>query len=370
MAHVCVIGTRGVPSFVGGIETICENLYPTIVGQHQDHRVTILGRLPFEGQTTYSFKGVEVRVLKAPSIKGLETFIHTFIALIYARLKLHPKIVHLHGIGPGFFSFLSRLFGFKTVVTHHSPDYKRPKWRWYGKWILMAGELNTVIFANKVICVSNSLKNDLDKRFSFLKGKRTTIRNAGSLIAHENWPDDKQLLESLNLKPNQYILAVGRLDKTKGFDDLIHAYEASDLTNTKLVIVGSNYEQDDYVLALMQNESERIIFAGTRTGGELVTLYKNASILVNPSYMEGFCLVVAEALSVCLPIIASDIGAHREFELEDACYFTKGDVDALTKKLNTKDYSLFRCRNAEELQSSNTWQLNVDRHVSLYNSLL
>ena len=158
MAHVCVIGTRGVPSFVGGIETICENLYPTIVGQHQDHRVTILGRLPFEGQTTYSFKGVEVRVLKAPSIKGLETFIHTFIALIYARLKLHPKIVHLHGIGPGFFSFLSRLFGFKTVVTHHSPDYKRPKWRWYGKWILMAGELNTVIFANKVICVSNSLK--------------------------------------------------------------------------------------------------------------------------------------------------------------------------------------------------------------------
>ena len=150
MAHVCVIGTRGVPSFVGGIETICENLYPTIVGQHQDHRVTILGRLPFEGQTTYSFKGVEVRVLKAPSIKGLETFIHTFIALIYARLKLHPKIVHLHGIGPGFFSFLSRLFGFKTVVTHHSPDYKRPKWRWYGKWILMAGELNTVIFANKV----------------------------------------------------------------------------------------------------------------------------------------------------------------------------------------------------------------------------
>ena len=43
MAHVCVIGTRGVPSFVGGIETICENLYPTIVGQHQVNRAGKFG---------------------------------------------------------------------------------------------------------------------------------------------------------------------------------------------------------------------------------------------------------------------------------------------------------------------------------------
>ena len=152
MARICVIGTRGIPSFVGGIETICENLYPRLVESQSKFEVVLLSRLSYKNMERYIFKGVKVTVLAAPKISGLETFVHTFYALIYARLFVHPKLVHLHGIGPGFFAPISRLLGFKTVVTHHAADYKRPKWRWHGKLILKLGELFTVIFANKIIC--------------------------------------------------------------------------------------------------------------------------------------------------------------------------------------------------------------------------
>ena len=172
MARICVIGTRGIPSFVGGIETICENLYPLLVENQSKFEFVLLSRLTPDGMKQYSFKGVRVSVLAAPKISGLETFIHTFCALIYARLFVNPKLVHLHGIGPGFFSPLSRLLGFKTIVTHHAADYKRPKWRWHGKLILKLGELLTVIFAHKIICVSSSVLKELNQKYSFFIDKR------------------------------------------------------------------------------------------------------------------------------------------------------------------------------------------------------
>ena len=368
MPHICVIGTRGIPSFVGGIETICEHLYPGIMTAHSDFDVTILSRITYQGRTKYKYKGVKVEVLKTLKISGLETFVHTMFALVYARLFVHPDFIHLHGIGPGFFSPVSRLLGFKTIVTHHSPDYKRPKWRWHGKLILKLGELLTVLFAHRVICVSQSVLEEINNKYTFLKRKRMVIRNAGSLI--NNISRHCGVLSELGIAPNHYILAVGRLDKTKGFDDLITAFNMSNVSHIKLVIVGSNYEEDDYVKSLTQYASERIVFAGARVDEELTVLYKNASLLVNPSYMEGFCLVLAEALSVGTPIIATNIPPHKEFELNKVSYFERGDVCGLSAKLKVKDYLVYKNTHAEQLQQLNTWEVNIQKHIELYNSIL
>ena len=368
MPHLCVIGMRGIPAFVGGIETICEKLYPGVVAKSSIFRVTVLSRIAFNGETDYHFEGVRVKVLKALKINGIETFIHTLVALVYARCFVHPTIVHLHGIGPGFFSFLSRCLGFKTIVTHHSPDYKRPKWKWHGKLILKLGELFTVLFANKIVCVSKSVYDDLGAKYNFFISKRLVIRNAGSLTNLNS--SGTNALNELGLSNRRYILAVGRLDKTKGFDDLISAYKMSNCSDMKLVIVGSNYVEDSYVKSLKQNESERIIFAGTRIGPELSDLYKNAALLVNPSYMEGFCLVLAEGLSAAIPIIATEISPHMEFALKAESYFKRGDIYELAEKLSVDDYSIFRNKDAERLQEENTWELNIQQHIDVFNSVL
>ena len=105
------------------------------------------------------------------------------------------------------------------------------------------------------------------------------------------------------------------------FHDLIEAFESMSKENLVLVIVGSNYIEDEYVKKIHSLSSEKVIFLGTKVGNDLKALYDNAALLVNPSSMEGFCLVIAEGLSAKTPILASDIPPHREFELNESCYF-------------------------------------------------
>lgn len=86
--------------------------------------------------------------------------------------------------------------------------------------------------------------------------------------------------------------------------------------------------------------------------------------------MEGYCLVLAEALSAGTPIIASDIAAHREFELAEQSYFPRGDTNVLRNKLKVEDFETYKSTHAESLQRKNTWSLNAKRHESLFKSLL
>ena len=92
MSHVCVVGTRGVPNFVGGVETICQKLYPLIRKESPSYKITIITRLPYNQQKSYQYENVDVKVIRALKISGFETFFHTFVALCYARIFItHRK---------------------------------------------------------------------------------------------------------------------------------------------------------------------------------------------------------------------------------------------------------------------------------------
>ena len=59
--------------------------------------------------------------------KHLEAFIHTFLAVLYAR-KVKANIVQYSRSRSGINDPLVRLLGMKAVITHHGPDYDRDKW--------------------------------------------------------------------------------------------------------------------------------------------------------------------------------------------------------------------------------------------------
>ena len=70
-----------------------------------------------------------------------------------------------------------------------------------------------------------------------------------------------------------------------------------------------------------------------QTGEALAQLYSHAGAFVLPSSHEGFSIVLLEALSYALPVLASDIPANREVGLEPWRYFPVGDRAALTRGL-------------------------------------
>jgi glycosyltransferase involved in cell wall biosynthesis len=356
--RICVIGLRGIPDVMGGIEMHCQHLYPRLARLDPRLYIVVIGRSGYVRRGRVG--DVCVVPLWAPRGKGVETLIHTPLAILYARLFLHPQVIHLHGIGPGFFAPLARLLGFRVISTHHAKDYDRAKWGRFGRWFLRAGELMVARFANDVICVSSAIEAALSLRHPQGSRRYVTIRN-GAPPATARSGDDR-VLHSLGLTPRSYVLAVGRIDPAKGFGDLVRAFDLARPPGLRLVIAGGSLADDAYTARLKQSASKNVVFAGVQPTTQLSTLYQNAALFVHPSHSEGFPMVVLEALAADAPILVSDIPAHREIGLEEASFFKVSDVDGLAAQLGKGKFDRLRCRRRLDILRENDWDAVARRH--------
>jgi glycosyltransferase involved in cell wall biosynthesis len=342
--HICVIGLRGLPDVIGGIEAHCQQLYPRVVTQSPHTSVTLLIRRGYTGARQFNFDGIEVRTIWSPHVWGVDTVVHSFISVIFARAVLRADLVHLHGIGPGFFSPLARLLGMRTVVTHHARDYLRPKWAKAGQLFLRSGERFTSWAADRIICVSNALRGEFIAAFPASRDRTKVIPNASALTASRR-EDITPVLRRFDLQQDRYIVAVGRLDAVKAFDDLIAAFDEAKIPY-KLAIVGSELGNEAHAAELWKKRSDKVIFTGFRTGSDLVALYQGAALFV------------------------SDIPPHREFRLPAQCYYPAGDVAALARKLTDVPYDKYRAPEAEAALSMLSWDDIARQHLELYDELL
>jgi glycosyltransferase involved in cell wall biosynthesis len=357
--RICAIGLRGIPDVMGGIETHCEHLYPRMARLDDNLEIIVIGRSRYAKSGKLS--NVRVVTLWAPRRKGLETLVHTPLAILYARLFLHPDVIHLHAVGPGFFAPLARLLGFRVIGTHHAADYDRPKWGRFGRWFLKTGERMLAKYADEVICVSNSIEARLSCEYPRQKDRFTTIRNGVPPAIFSDRPEEG-LLSSLGLERGRYILCVGRLDPTKGFHDAVDAFRLAKPPGMKLVIVGGSLGSDAYASDLKASAPPDCVFTGPRSAGDVRTLYRNAGLFLHPSYLEGFALVVLEALAANVPIVLTDIPPHLEVGLDGASYYACGDVEHLARILAEGDYGRLRCSRRVEILEENDWDNVARRH--------
>lgn len=327
---VCAIGLRGIPNVMGGIESHCQQLYPRMV--KAGDKVTVIARSPYVEKKHDSFEGVEVLALWTIRHKLIETFLHTFLALLYARFVVKPDVLHIHAIGPALFTPLAKLLGMKVVVTHHGADYDRQKWNRFAKRLLRTGESMAVRFADHVVVVGSTLTEKLRHKYASHKDKISYVPN-GTLTNFDDTLAADALPGDLEIVPDNYIVTVGRLVPEKGFHDLVAAYEQS-RSPLKLVIVGNADHEDDYSRNLLRHRSDNVIFAGRRQGDELNALYKFARVFVLPSYHEGLPIVALEAISAGTDVILSNITPNADIGLLEDCYFPVGDTDALANKFN------------------------------------
>jgi glycosyltransferase involved in cell wall biosynthesis len=327
---ICAIGLRGIPGVMGGIESHCQQLYPRLVADGIE--VTVLARSPYVESETFDFRGVKVIPVWALRHKFFETFLHTFVAIFYARLFVHPDVVHIHAIGPALFAPLARLLGMRVVVTHHGADYNRQKWNVLATNLLRAGEKLGIKFSHHIIVVCKSLTVRLKQQNPKNADKMVYIPN-GALANFDQDVRIENLTDTgLEIEEQGYIVAVGRLVPEKGYHDLVKAYLMTDIPE-KLVIVGTADHQDAYSDDLLQQSSERVIFAGRREGLQLKALYKFAKLFVLPSYHEGLPIVALEAISANTPVLLSDIMPNLDIDLSPENYFSVGDLADLAKKL-------------------------------------
>jgi glycosyltransferase involved in cell wall biosynthesis len=114
---------------------------------------------------------------------------------------------------------------------------------------------------------------------------------------------------ALATKPKQTVeaLFVGRMVRSKGLADLLEALEPAD--DIRLTVVGNLrfsdpvYFEECRAVVAARGLGSSIRFLGTVESETLRDLYHRSHILAIPSYHEGFCKPVIEALrSGCVPV--------------------------------------------------------------------
>lgn len=331
---IVVLGTRGIPGIMGGVETHCEELYPRIAAM--GHDVTVIRRKTYVQETTplKEYKGVKLVDLYNPKSKTFEAIVHTFLAVVKAR-SLNPDLIHIHTIGPSMLAPIARLLGLKVVMTNHGPDYDRQKWSKLAQNILKFSERMGTMFSNRIIVISKVIAEILHRKY----GRDDTILIYNGVNKPKK-STSRLYLESLGIGPeDKYIVAIGRFVKEKGFHDLVEAYSSLDKSKYpfKLVIAGDCDHPDTYSEHLKESaRNAGAILTGFIKGEKLNQVMSGASLFVLPSYHEGLPIALLEAMSYNIDVLVSDIPANTLDCLNQSDYFRKADVQSLATMLTKK----------------------------------
>ena len=364
---IAVVGTRGIPDIMGGIETHCQELCPRLVSRGAE--VVIFGRKGYTKQDSpYEYRGVKIVPVATPRSAGMEAFVHTFRCLPKVW-RMHPDIVHLHAIGPAFAAPFYRLIGCKVIYTHHGQDYNRAKWGRLAKTVLRLSERVGTLFSNRVIVISKYLEQWLQKKYGCKK--TVFIRNGVNVSERLNEETSRKWLEKHGLQGKKYIFALGRFVEEKGFHDLIDAYQKADMTDVSLVIAGTADQESAYSRGLREKaKAAGVIMPGFIFGEELQAVFENASLFVIPSYHEGLPIALLEALSYNLDVIASDIPANTEVPLPEYSFYKTGDVEALAEKLKDHLKASGSQNYKKIVEEYYNWDVIADQTMEAYRAML
>jgi glycosyltransferase involved in cell wall biosynthesis len=135
------------------------------------------------------------------------------------------------------------------------------------------------------------------------------------------------------------LLHVSKWEPRKNLEGLISAFStlASEFERLELHLVGSAPIPGDAArvqAAIAANPArERIIVHGSVTDPELEFLYGMSTVLVVPSFFEGFSLPVVEAMAAGTPVVAARVGGIPEVAGDAAEFFDPYDVQDLTSTL-------------------------------------
>jgi len=122
--RVTMLGLRGFPNVQGGVERHVENLARELAGLGCN--VEAILRSPYVSKNAdRNWQGIKLSRVWSPRIKGLEPFVHTFLGVLRAAWT-RPDILHIHGIGPAFFTPLGRMLGTRVVTGERLP-YNPPQ---------------------------------------------------------------------------------------------------------------------------------------------------------------------------------------------------------------------------------------------------
>jgi glycosyltransferase involved in cell wall biosynthesis len=171
------------------------------------------------------------------------------------------------------------------------------------------------------------------------------------------------------------LLAVGRLAARKGYGSLIDAFSRvyEELPNSKLVIVGRGHLKSRLlrkakklgILHAVQIESSMDF-------SDLAALYRNADLVVYPSYYEGQGLIPLEAMASGTPVVTVDHGPLPEMVDETVgSLFKMGNISSMADSIiaELSNHTTLKekgMKGRARVEERFTFEHDADHFISIY----
>ena len=280
--------------------------------------------------------------------KGIESFV------ISAGGKLENQInldggnhVKFDVCSKNIFTAFRRVKGLKKILKEINPDIihvrsRVPAWLVYFankslniKVVSTVHGFNSVGFyssimqkSDAVICVSNSIKEYIQKHYKTSENKITVIPRGIDLELFNPKNIDETFIENFkkefNLKDKFIVSSVGRVTQLKDYETFIKAIllVKKEIPNIiGLIVGGVRSDKEDYLNSLKSlikelNLEENIIFTGSQN--KIEQIYALSDVVISSSKKpESFGRAVAEAICMNKPVIATNHGGVKDIIIEN-----------------------------------------------------
>jgi len=242
--------------------------------------------------------------------------------------EIEPDIIHTHLFQPRVFATIAHIFNNRSVIITQKHSLVNPK----KHNIFILFEMISIWMNKKVIAISESVKKSLMKYEFIPSNKIFVLPNCIDYNAFNN----TKKIDFLTNKQRIVIGTVGRLEKVKGIRYLLLSMKTvlTKFPNARLDIVGDGSQANELVeLSKNLGISNSVKFFGKFAN--VIPFFNEMDIFVLPSTLEGFGIVLLEAMAAGVPVIASDVDGIKEviFNEETGILVPPKNPEAISKAI-------------------------------------
>lgn len=287
---------------------------------------------------------------------------------------IHSRFIYLDGYGT---LNICKKFEIPLVVDVHG---HRAFGEFLDRFTIREKQKKTLDFVDKIFCVAK-WQVDAGIRRGIPEDKLEYVP-LGVDIELFKKGDADSIKKKLSIKNDiKIVLYVGQLNPLKGLNYLIESIPRilDKQKNIYFFLIGTGSHKK-YLnnLCLQKNIQNNVLFLGAMDKSQLIEWYSIADIFVLPSLSEGRPIVIYEAMSCELPIIATDVGGVSEqvengyngfiVKPRDSRALTDRIVYLLENEVLRKNMG----RNSRKriIEQGWTWDNYAQRVIKIYESLI